>query len=56
MTITSIAEVLERAKRRDLIRHAKEGAPPISPEPFDPEAEQLAAAVADLNDELARVW
>lgn len=48
--ITTIAEVLERAKRRELIAFAKQGAPPV-----DDEAEQLAQAVADLNDELARV-
>ena len=53
MTIHSIAEVLERARKRELIRHARLGAPPISPKE-DEEAEHLARAVKDLCDELAK--
>jgi hypothetical protein len=53
--IKSISEILERIRMRDdLIRFAKSGAPPISPEPWDEEAERLARAVADLNDDLQR--
>ena len=51
--IQSIEEILERIRRRELIEFAKLGAPPISPK-VDEEAERLAVAVTDLNDELVR--